>query len=287
MAGSNLPASASAGTTPPSRYGEVFDRGYARYDGPRLGRRGAYSALVRYSIKRALGIKKSWTAKIIPIFLYAAVFVPVVVFIGILAFAPTAEVGAYPDFFGLVFVVEGIFVATMAPEMLCGDRRENVLPLYFSRAIKRSDYLVAKLLATAILTLTISVIPASILWLGKQFLANAPLSAMAHHLDDLGKIILVGVAIAFYLGAIGLTVSSFTGRKMVAVAVIVIGFGIATVLAHGLSTALQLHRVALWRCSIPFRRLSVECVHDVGIRGWHADCGRAMSLDYVLAVCAG
>jgi ABC-2 type transport system permease protein len=242
MAGTNMPANTQSGSAQTSRYGEVFDRGYARYDGPRLGRRGAYSALVRYSIKRALGIKKSWTAKIIPIFLYAAVFVPVVVFIGILAFAPTAEVGAYPDFFGLVFVVEGIFVATMAPEMLCGDRRENVLPLYFSRAIKRSDYLVAKLLATAILTLTISVIPASILWLGKQFLANAPLSAMAHHLDDLGKIILVGVAIAFYLGAIGLTVSSFTGRKMVAVAVIVIGFGIATVLAHGLSTALSDHQ---------------------------------------------
>src|SRR4051794_5392192 len=77
MGESNLQAARPAPVAPPSRYGEVFDRGYARYDGPRLGRRGAYGALVLYSIKRALGIKKSWTAKIIPILLYSAAFVPV------------------------------------------------------------------------------------------------------------------------------------------------------------------------------------------------------------------
>jgi ABC-2 type transport system permease protein len=239
MAGSNVPAAAPSNAPQPSRYGEVFDRGYARYDGPRLGRRGAYFALVRYSIKRALGIKKSWTAKIIPIFLYVAVFVPVIVTVGILAFMPSADVIDYPGFYGLVFGIEGIFVATIAPEMLCGDRRENVLPLYFSRAIKRSDYLVAKLLATAILTLTISAIPGILLWLGEQFLQNSPLSAMAHHLDDLGKIVLVGTVIAFYLGAIGLTVSSFTGRKSIAVAVIVVGFGLSFTFAHLLVAALS------------------------------------------------
>src|SRR5262245_14667177 len=123
--------------------------------------------------------------------------------------------------------------------MLCGDRRENVLPLYFSRAIKRSDYLFAKLLATAILTLTISAVPPSILWLGEQFLDNKPLSAMVHHLDDLGKVLIVGTTIAFYLGAIALTVSAFTGRKSIAVAIIVIGFGLSTTLAFALNQALS------------------------------------------------
>jgi ABC-2 type transport system permease protein len=239
MAGSNIPAPAPTGAAQPSRYGEVFDRGYARYDGPRLGRRGAYLGLVRYSIKRALGIKKSWTAKIIPILLYAAAFVPVIVMISILAFVPTADVASYPGYFALIFGVEGIFVATIAPEMLCGDRRENVLTLYFSRALKRSDYLIAKILATALLTLTISAPPPILLWLGRQFLADSPLSAMAHHLDDLGKIILVSLAIAFYLGAIGLTVSSFTGRKAVAVGVTIIGFGVSSALAHALWMALE------------------------------------------------
>src|SRR4051812_36257750 len=106
------------------RYGEVFDRGYKHYDGPRLGRRQAQRALVGYSIKRAMGIKKSWTAKVIPILLYIAVFTPVIISIGIRAFVPTAEVLDYADFFGFVFLIEGVFAATIAPELLCSDRAE-------------------------------------------------------------------------------------------------------------------------------------------------------------------
>jgi ABC-2 type transport system permease protein len=225
--------------TAPGRYGEVFDRGYKHYDGPRLGRGHAFSALIRYSIKRALGIKKSWTAKVIPILLYVAVALPVVISLGIRAFLPTAEVLDYPDFFPFIFIIEGIFVAMVAPEMLCGDRRENVLPLYFSRAITRLDYLLAKLIATAVLTLTMSLIPAIILWIGRQLLDDSPLAAMRDHLGDLGRIFVAGGMIALYLGAIGLLVSSFTGRKSIAVAIIVLGFLLATSLAFALASAIS------------------------------------------------
>ena len=128
------------------RYGEVFDRGYKHYDGPRLGRMHAIWALTLYSIKRAMGIKKNWTAKVTPFVLYAAVAIPVAVGIGIRAFVEDAEIFDYVGFYGYVFIILGVFVASIAPEMLCGDRRENVLALYFSRAITRIDYLVAKLL---------------------------------------------------------------------------------------------------------------------------------------------
>lgn len=221
----------------PGRYGEVFDRGYKHYDGPRLGRSHAFSALIRYSIKRALGIKKSWTAKVIPIILYVAVALPVVISLGIRAFLPSAEVLDYPDFFPFIFIIEGIFVAMISPEMLSGDRRENVLPLYFSRAITRLDYLLAKLIATAVLTLTMSLIPAIVLWIGRQLLDTSPLSAMGDHLGDLGRIFVAGGMIALYLGAIGLLVSAFTGRKSIAVAIIVLGFLLATTLAFALAAA--------------------------------------------------
>lgn len=223
----------------PTRYGEVYDRGYAHYDGPRLGRRHAMRALIGYSIKRSLGIKKSWTAKVIPIILYVGIALPVIVVIGIKAFLPSANVGGYAWFFGVGFLVEGIFVATITPEMLCGDRRENVLPLYFSRALTRLDYLLGKLAATAILTLTITLIPAFVLWLGTQLLANSPLSAMGHHLDDLGKIILAGVLLAFYLGSVGLMISSFTGRKAVAVGVIILSFLITEAIAGALTEVIN------------------------------------------------
>jgi len=218
----------------PARYGEVYDRGYQHYDGPRLGRLHAQWALVRYSMKRALGIKKGVGAKIMPILLYVAVLMPVIVSLGIRSFVPTADVLDYADFFGFIFVIEGIFVATIAPEMLCGDRRENVLALYFSRAITRADYLLAKLLATAILVLTVSLIPAAILWLGRQLILDDPLQAMGDNIDDLGRILLAGTLIAFFLGAVGLVVSAFTGRKSIAVAIIVIGFVVFESLAGAL-----------------------------------------------------
>jgi len=224
---------------PTARYGEVFDRGYQHYDGPRYGRGYAIWALVRYSMKRALGFKKGWGAKIIPILLYLGVILPVVISIGIRAFLPNVNVLDYAEYFAFIFVIEGIFVATIAPEMLCGDRRENVLALYFSRAITRADYLLAKLLATAILTLTVSCVPAVILWLGRQLLDDSPLSAMRDNVGDLGRILLTGVVIAFYLGAIGLMISSFTGRKSIAVAIIVFGFLIAEAIAGSLAVAVS------------------------------------------------
>ena len=266
---------------PAARYGEIYDRGYQHYDGPRLGRSHAIWALVRYSMKRALGIKKGWGSKVIPILLYLGVTLPVVISIGIRAFLPSANVLDYAAFFGFIFVIEGIFVATIAPEMLCGDRRENVLALYFSRAITRADYLFAKLVATALLTLTVSFVPAAILWLGRQLLEDAPLTAIRDNLGDLGRIALAGVLIAFYLGAIGLMISSFTGRKSIAVAIIVLGFLIAESLAGGLTFALE-DETALDRY-ILFLSPSSTVAGLVGRLFGEAGLGIEVSLGLILA----
>jgi ABC-2 type transport system permease protein len=201
-------------------------------------------------MKRALGIKKGISAKIIPIVLYIGVLVPAIGLIAVQGFVPQAFVVSYPDFFSVIFLMVGIFVATIAPEMLCGDRRENVLPLYFSRAITRLDYLLAKVLATAILTLTMSFAPVFILWLGYQLLSDSPLTAMRDNLDDLGKIAIAGTLIAFYLGAIGLVISSFTGRKSVAVGVIVLGYlmseGLANFILYGTEIDVAWQRVVVF-----------------------------------------
>ena len=212
-----------------SRYGEVYDRGYQHYLGERLGRRHAIWALITYSMKRAMGIKKSWTAKVIPFILYLAAIGTVLIVIGIEAFISSATddvVMSYSDYFSFIYLIEGAFVATVAPEMLCGDRRENVLSLYFSRAISRLDYVLSKLAAVAILTMTISVVPAVLLWLFRQLLADQPLTALTGNVDELGKIILVGSLIALYLGCGGLVLSSFTGRKSIATAIIFIGYAL-------------------------------------------------------------
>jgi ABC-2 type transport system permease protein len=210
--------------TAPTRYGEVFDRGYVHYDGAREGRRRAVISLFSYSIKRAMGIRKSWTAKILPALLYVSSFVPLIVMIGVAALLPDATVASYHGYFGGIYVIVGIFAATVIPEVLVPDRREKTLPLYFARAITRFDYVFAKLAAAAVLTTTISVIPAIILWLGTQLVADSPAQAMGDNIDDLGRVMLLGTLIALTLGTISLVISSLTDRKGVAIAVIVIGF---------------------------------------------------------------
>ncbi|GIW05013.1 MAG: hypothetical protein KatS3mg059_1633 [Thermomicrobiales bacterium] len=142
----------------------MYDRGYQHYDGPRLGRRHAIAALIRYSMKRALGIKKSWTSKVIPILLYLGVAIVVVIPIGIRAFlAFSASVLEYWDFFGFIFALQGIFVATIAPEMLCAATAGRTCPAALllpgdhpaglpHRQARRDG---------ALLTLTMSFVPAS------------------------------------------------------------------------------------------------------------------------------
>lgn len=223
----------------PGRYGEVYDRGYRHYAGDRLGRRHAFNALVRYSILRAMGIKKRWTAKIVPMILYVVAFGTVLILIGIESFVPGTVTMSYPEYFIFIFIILGLFVAVTAPEMLCGDRRERVLTLYFSRAITRLDYVLAKIFAMALLTFTISFFPVGLLWLFRQLLADAPLAAITDNADQLAKLVVAGGLIAFYLGAVGLVIASFTGRVSIAVVCIIVGYVISETLINALGYALR------------------------------------------------
>src|SRR5215207_7680197 len=119
------------------------------------------------------------------------------------------------------------------------DRHDRLLPLYFSRPIGRSSYVLAKLLATGLLTLSMSLLPAVVLWLGNGLLATEPVTALRAGLGDLGRIVVAGTMIAFYLGSIGLLISSFTGRKSVAVGVIILGFVLSESLAIALIEAFR------------------------------------------------
>lgn len=221
------------------RYAEVFDRGYARYTGDRLGRKHAFRSLVGYSIKRAMGIRRSWTAKVLPFLLYVAATVPLVAMIAINALVPGADFATYSDYLAAVFVIVGIFVATTAPEMLCVDRREGTLVLYFSRVIGRFDYVLAKIVAMTLLTMTLSMVPLMILWLGRQLVSDSPWREMRDNGHELARVVFVGALIAIVLGTIGLVISSLTDRKSIAVTIIFLGFVGTTGFANGALVLLE------------------------------------------------
>ena len=216
----------------PQRYGEIFDRGYKHYDGPRRGRRGAITSLIGYSMKRAMGIRKSWTAKILPFLLYVSITIPLIIMIGLTAIVPDLQFASYSGYLSGIFFIVGIFVATAGPEMICVDRHERTLPLYFSRAIARFDYVTAKVIAMTLLTMTMTVIPCVLLWLGRQLTADGVWQAMKDNIGDLGRVIFVGVLFAIVLSVLALAVSSFTNRKGVAITIIIISFLVLTAVAN-------------------------------------------------------
>src|SRR3954469_12577735 len=63
--------------------GAVYDRGYRPYSGAR-GRRGAATfALYKASIRRALGLRRSWRQKVAPFVLLGVVTIPAIVNVGV------------------------------------------------------------------------------------------------------------------------------------------------------------------------------------------------------------
>lgn len=220
-------------------YGEIYDLGYKHYDGPRLGRSQAIQSLIVYSIKRGLGIKKRWTSKLMPIFLYVAAYAPALIAAGIMGFIPGEVTFDYLDLNGFITPALLIFAAGLAPEMLSDDRRENVLPLYFSRALTRLDYLLAKMAAMGILMGTIAFGPPLLLFLATSLLDDNPLTAIANNITDLGKIAVYGTLLSGYLASLGLAVASYVNRKGVASALFIGGLILITALANALFDALD------------------------------------------------
>lgn len=222
-------------TTQP--YGEVYDLGYKHYEGERLGRAHAVRALVVYSMKRGLGIRKRWTSKIIPVFLYVAAYAPVLIVAGLLAFLPEEVAFGYGDLAGFISTALLIFAAGLAPEMLSDDRRENVLSLYFARAITRADYLLAKVAAMGLLMATIAFGPMLLLFIAKVLLADSPIGYFADHASDLGRIAAWGAVVCVYYTAIGLAIAVLVDRKGIASAVFIGGIFLVTAIANALFQA--------------------------------------------------
>ena len=59
-----------------------------------------------------------------------------------------------------------IFIAAQAPELVSRDLRSHVLPLYFSRPIRRGDYPLAKYIALTAALLLLIEVPLLIMYVG-------------------------------------------------------------------------------------------------------------------------
>ena len=100
------------------------------------------------------------------------------------------------------------------------DQRNHVLSLYFSRALERLDYALAKLVALVSALLIILLLPQATIFAGKILAAQDIAAAFGDNVGLVPAILLSSAAAAIVLAAIALAVASLTPRRAYATAAI-------------------------------------------------------------------
>jgi len=229
----------------------ILDRGYRRYDGSRLGVRSSAVRLATYSMQRALGIRRPAWAKILPILTVALAYVPAIVFIGIVALIPDDVVGpndpfrssameagfvalpTYGEYYGFVIAALVVFVAFVGPELLCPDRRSGMLGLYLASPLSRNSYLVAKAAAIGVVLALVTLGPPLLMLIAFVLQGSGP-DGFLGFLGTLGSVVAAGLCLSAFYTSISLAVSSFTDRKAIASAGIILLIFVSGALVGGL-----------------------------------------------------
>jgi ABC-2 type transport system permease protein len=216
---------------PGSATGVIHDLGYRRYDGPRLGRSRIVAALTWHSFRSAFGFGRGAKAKIVPVITFLALCLPAIVN----AFAMSrgnARLISYDTYSPVLrALVMTIFVAVQAPELVSRDLRSRVLPLYFSRPIRSSDYPLAKYIAFTAACLVMIEIPLLLLYVGSIVNVHGGAAVWAQT-KALIPGLLVGLMWSVVLAAISLFLASLTGRRAFATGAVAIFFLLTYVLSQ-------------------------------------------------------
>jgi ABC-2 type transport system permease protein len=197
-----------------SATGAIYDLGYRGYDGPRLGRRAAIATLFWATLRAAFGLGRSGRSKIVPWGLSAIMIVPAAVAGAIQALAPGGlSPFNYDNYLWDMQPILALFVAAQAPELVSSDQRNHVLSLYFSHALARSDYALAKLGAMAAALFIIALAPLLVILFASILASSDVPAAVGDQLGNLPQIIGSPLIYAVPLSALGMAIASFTPRR--------------------------------------------------------------------------
>jgi ABC-2 type transport system permease protein len=222
-----------------SATGSIYDLGYRKYEGPRLGRRHAVRALFAHSLRVSYGIGRGGRAKIAPIVLGGIAIIPAIVGIGVLALA--RQMGApgsvvedaspiqHDTYFGIISTLVMLFCAAQVPEVLGRDQRYNLLSLYFSRALRREDYAVARLVGVVAAILVFVLLPQAIIFFGLILSAPDVAAEFGDELAFVPPILAQGALISVLLGSVSAAIASFTPRRLYATTAIIVVLAVVPV----------------------------------------------------------
>jgi len=221
--------------------GEVYDIGYRRYEGPREGRNRARFALWTNGVRTALGLGRGTRAKILPILLFASTMVPAAVFVIMASLAEDfgvsdiVEVPGHTDYYDVVSILVLLFSAIIAPELLCADRRSQVLQLYLVRPLTPTDYVAGRWLAFLTIVLALVYSGQVVMFVGFTFAAEAPFDYLRENWLDVPRFLAAGAIVAVFVTTIPLAVSGFTSRRAYAAGFVIGLFIISSAVANALA----------------------------------------------------
>ncbi|HUP71376.1 MAG TPA: hypothetical protein VM142_16410 [Acidimicrobiales bacterium] len=200
--------------------GAVYDRGYRPYEGQRGGRGAARAALYRASVRRALGIRRSWRQKVAPFVLLGIVTIPAVVNVGFSyvtrgRLASSVEIISYREYVGVSSALL-VFVALTAPDIVCPDRRQRVLAILFARPLTGVDYVLAKVGAIFSILFAFSFLPQVLLFVGQALVSDRALDYVGDNLEVVWKVPLSVALLAAFYAVVGVAIASLASRRIVA-----------------------------------------------------------------------
>ncbi len=211
-------------TSPPEQTSQrpdarIHDIGYRRYDGERLGTRYARRSLFVHSLRGAYGLGRSARSKVLPFVLFGVMAAPAVVMVAVAVAAGLDELPIEYTSYGLYMQpIFGLYLALAAPQMVSLDLRYKTIPLYFSRPISHTDYVVAKIAALTSALFLFVAVPVTIAYIG-GLLAKL---GVADQTAAYGQGLVATAVFAVLHAVIALLTASFTPRR---------GFGVAAIIA--------------------------------------------------------
>ena len=221
--------------------GSIYDLGYRNYEGVRLGRRHAITSVYTHSLRGAFGLGRHTSSKIIPFGLAIVALLPAVVQVGFNSLAhEVVDVFRPEDYYEFIQWPLALFAAAVAPELVGRDQRNNTLSLYFSRALLRSDYVLAKVasLATALLVLTL--VPQTVVFLGESLASDDSAGYLRDNWRDVAPIVASAAMLSLFMASVALAIGSQTSRWPLAsggvIAYFAITFVVASILVQTLDT---------------------------------------------------
>jgi ABC-2 type transport system permease protein len=212
---------------------QIHDLGYRPYEGERAGVAWAMTSLGAHAIRRVLGLKRAARHKLLPALTLLIAFVPAIVFVGMASFIPDTVIRenllpSYGDYYGFTITAIFLFASFVAPEAICTDRRTGMLALYLASPLDRTTYVISKIGAVATVLATITLLPLAFLLIAYTIAGAGP-EGLGGFVETLLRIVVAGLLVAVYFAALTSAVSSFTSRRGIASAAVVLALLVPTI----------------------------------------------------------